>query len=159
MLADLGVALQGNSSRREGAFTLYRRTTRPGSCASGAAGVLRRLGRRAVDLHVLQARPARHARRQARPHRLQRRRPAGRGPHPRRHGEDLPKGIGPAIDRVTLRRRTLVENGKATQILIPVAHTPVRVELNISPTFRANAYDPRDLGAQVSFQFVPAKGK
>ena len=40
---------------------------------------------------------------------------------------------------------------------MPVARTPVRVELRIKATFRASTSDPRSLGAQVGFKFVPAK--
>ena len=69
----------------------------------------------------------------------------------------LPKGGGPALDRVYLLRRTLVRNGSEQRLEIPVARTPVRVELDISPTFRPSASDPRDLGAQVAFGFIPAK--
>ena len=158
VLAGLGVALQGKLVRREGAFTLYRRTTptwklrdavqhvySDGWAGQQSAYTYFKPGQRGT-LVVNLGRTGFNG-------------DAPPGVARIRAGtvKILPKGIGPAIDRVTLRRRTLVENGKATQIRIPVARTPVRVELNISPTFHANAYDPRDLGAQVAFQFVPAK--
>jgi hypothetical protein len=60
------------------------------------------------------------------------------------------------LGRVYARRRFLVRNGSLQTLKIPVARTPLRVELFVSPTFRASVSDPRDLGAQVSFRFVPA---
>jgi hypothetical protein len=63
----------------------------------------------------------------------------------------------PAVGTVYDRRTALVENGKSTEIRVPVARTPVRVVITISPTFRASEADPRALGAQAEFRFVPAK--
>ena len=60
------------------------------------------------------------------------------------------------IGRVTYRRRTLVENGKAQTLTIPVERSPIRVVIEIANTFRAGS-DPRDLGAQVGFRFVPQR--
>ena len=40
---------------------------------------------------------------------------------------------------------------------VPVPQTPVRVELRITGTYPASSSDPRSLGAQVGFTFVPAK--
>jgi hypothetical protein len=65
---------------------------------------------------------------------------------------------GLSMGHVYARRRTLIQNGSEQIVRIPVAETPFRLELFISPTFRANASDPRNLGAQVLFKFVPAKG-
>ena len=56
-----------------------------------------------------------------------------------------------------LRRATTIRNGTQQRLEIPVARTPVRVELRIHPTFRASISDPRNLGAQVGFEFIPAK--
>jgi hypothetical protein len=66
-----------------------------------------------------------------------------------------PKVGGPALGRVTTRRRALVRNGTIQDIRVPVERTPVRVELFIKPTFRPTVSDPRQLGAQVRFRFVP----
>jgi hypothetical protein len=41
-------------------------------------------------------------------------------------------------------------------IRIPVAQTPVRVVITIKHTIPPSV-DPRNLGAQVAFNFVPAK--
>jgi hypothetical protein len=60
------------------------------------------------------------------------------------------------LDHVFTRRRTLVRDGSLQVFDFPVARTPVRIEIFITPTFRA-AGDPRDLGAQVGFKFLPAK--
>jgi hypothetical protein len=70
-----------------------------------------------------------------------------------------PNGAGPALGKVYAVRHALVQNGKQETISIPVARTPVRVELRIHPLFHANNTDPRALGAQVSFKFVPAKNQ
>ena len=62
----------------------------------------------------------------------------------------------PQLNSVDAIRNTLVENGMSQTIDIPVAHTPVRVEISIPNTFP----DPnggRQDGAQVLFTFVPAK--
>jgi hypothetical protein len=69
---------------------------------------------------------------------------------------DPSKGL--MMGHVYARRRALIENGTEQTVLIPVPKTPVRLELFISPTFRANASDPRNLGAQVAFKFIPATG-
>ena len=55
------------------------------------------------------------------------------------------------------RDAAIVPNGRADDP-IPVPQTPVRVVLCIPATFRATVSDPRNLGAQVGFEFVPAKG-
>ncbi|MEI8105413.1 MAG: hypothetical protein WCH31_06195 [Actinomycetes bacterium] len=67
----------------------------------------------------------------------------------------LDRNEQPSIGRVEAKVTTTVENGKQHVVSIPVAHTPVRVVLRISPTFHASVSDPRDLGAQVGFRFVP----
>jgi hypothetical protein len=61
------------------------------------------------------------------------------------------------LGHVFTERRTLVRNGSSQVIDFPVARTPVRVEIFIKKTFRASLSDPRNLGAQVGFTFVPAK--
>ncbi|HZO97720.1 MAG TPA: glycosyltransferase family 39 protein [Gaiellaceae bacterium] len=63
------------------------------------------------------------------------------------------------LAHVFARRRTVVRNGpgSAQTFRIPVARTPVRAELYVTPTFHAGPSDPRDLGAQVGFRFVPAR--
>jgi len=66
------------------------------------------------------------------------------------------KSKGLLIGHVQARYRRLVRNGSIQTLRIPVARTPVRVELHIN-TFHTGS-DPRDLGAQVNFKFVPAKG-
>ena len=63
----------------------------------------------------------------------------------------------PILKHVYLRRTTTIRNGTQQRLVIPVARTPVRVELRIHPTFRASISDPRSLGAQVGFEFIPAK--
>jgi hypothetical protein len=53
---------------------------------------------------------------------------------------------------------TLVQDGQQQTIAIPVARTPVRIEIAIPNTIPPTpGGDPRHLGAQVSFTFVPAK--
>ena len=56
------------------------------------------------------------------------------------------------------QRRAIVENGSSQLIRIPVERTPVRLVLTFptTNTFHTGS-DPRDLAAQVSFMFVPAK--
>jgi hypothetical protein len=63
--------------------------------------------------------------------------------------------LGPLI---VPARQTVVPNGGQKTVRIPVKSTPLRVELQISPTFRGSLTDTRDLGAQVTFDFCPAKG-
>jgi hypothetical protein len=62
----------------------------------------------------------------------------------------------PVLGRVYASRRTLVRNGSVQVIRFHVPRTPVRLVLSIPNTFRASAADPRQLGAQVTFSFVPA---
>jgi hypothetical protein len=62
----------------------------------------------------------------------------------------------PAIGRVTRRAKATVRNGERTVVDVPVARTPVRVEVRMSPTFHASPSDPRDLGAQAGFEFTPS---
>src|SRR5207249_2500003 len=59
-----------------------------------------------------------------------------------------------AIGRVLTVRRTIVKNGSYQVVRIPVARTPFRLVLNIKPTIPPST-DPRNLGAQVVFKFVP----
>ncbi len=51
---------------------------------------------------------------------------------------------------------TLVRNATQKTVSIPVARTPVRVEVRIPDPIPPSASDPRQLGAQISFRFVPA---
>jgi hypothetical protein len=67
-----------------------------------------------------------------------------------------PKRGGPVQGKVFATKRTLVRNGQQETLRFEVAQTPVRVEINISPTFRSSVSDPRQLGAQVGFEFHPA---
>jgi hypothetical protein len=62
----------------------------------------------------------------------------------------------PVLGRIYAHRRTLVRNGSFQVIRIPILRTPVRLVLSIPNTFRASTADPRQLGAQVTFSFVPA---
>jgi hypothetical protein len=63
--------------------------------------------------------------------------------------------LGHVFERV----RTIVRNGSEQVFTIPVRRTPVRVVVTVTPTFRASVSDPRQLGAQVAFSFVPAKSR
>lgn len=63
----------------------------------------------------------------------------------------------PVLKYVYLRKHTTIDNGAQKTLVIPVSQSPVRVELRIHPTFHASTSDARDLGAQVGFEFVPAK--
>jgi hypothetical protein len=69
----------------------------------------------------------------------------------------VPSRGGPVLKQVYRRKRTLVRNGQQETLRFAVAKTPVRAEIRISPTFQASASDPRQLGAQVAFRFVPTK--
>jgi hypothetical protein len=61
------------------------------------------------------------------------------------------------LDKITDRRRVIVENGSYQVVKIPVERTPVRTVLTFRKTIPPTASDPRNLGAQVAFRFVPAK--
>jgi hypothetical protein len=63
------------------------------------------------------------------------------------------------LGHVYAKVRRLIRNGSYQVVDVPVERTPVRVEVNISPTFRASVSDPRNLGAQIAFRFVPAKSR
>ncbi len=63
----------------------------------------------------------------------------------------------PGIGRTITTRHVLIPNGGDIPVRIPVTHTPVRVRVDVTPTFQPSSSDTRQLGAQVSFQFVPAK--
>jgi hypothetical protein len=60
------------------------------------------------------------------------------------------------IEHVYATVRQVVANGSDHVIRIPVAQTPVRVVITIKHTIPPSV-DPRNLGAQVAFNFVPAK--
>ena len=51
----------------------------------------------------------------------------------------------------------LIANGTSTTIAVPVARSPVRVEITIPNPIPPSATDPRSLGAQVGFAFKPSK--
>ena len=51
----------------------------------------------------------------------------------------------------------VANTGNDTVVKIPVARTPVRLVLSFPRTIPRSPSDPRDLGAQVNFRFVPAK--
>jgi Dolichyl-phosphate-mannose-protein mannosyltransferase len=53
----------------------------------------------------------------------------------------------------------VVPNGTSQTLAFPVARTPVRVEIHVadSTLIPPTSVDPRSLGVQVGFQFVPAK--
>ena len=57
----------------------------------------------------------------------------------------------------TRRIHHTVANGSQTTLAIPVAATPVRVEISIPNAIPPSAADPRHLGAQVGFTFKPAE--
>jgi hypothetical protein len=65
--------------------------------------------------------------------------------------ENLPE-LG---ERQIYERQVRVLNGSSTTLRIPVDRTPVRVEVELTPTFQPSASDRRQLGAQVQFRFVP----
>ena len=161
VLADNGVDAAGaSSSDREGALTLYRARHGPGSCSTrcssvysdgwagrGSAYTYFKPGQRGTLVVDLGA------------HRLQRRRPAGRAPAIRAGTVKIldPRASARRSARSRCGAARWSRTGRRRRSASRSRSTPVRVELNISPTFHANAYDPRDLGAQVSFKFVPAK--
>jgi dolichyl-phosphate-mannose-protein mannosyltransferase len=68
------------------------------------------------------------------------------------------KNQEPVISQLIKLRRTIIQNGGEQIVRIPVKTTPLRVEVQISPTFQPNTTDTRQLGAQESFTFCPAKG-
>jgi len=68
-------------------------------------------------------------------------------------------GQQPQLGRAFAKRELLVRNNSSQALTVPVRATPFRVVVRITPTFHASASDPRDLGAQVLFTFVPAKTK
>jgi hypothetical protein len=55
-------------------------------------------------------------------------------------------------------RRTFIDQGSENKVFIPVEQTPVRAEVTITPTFVPSSSDTRELGAQETFTFCPAKG-
>jgi hypothetical protein len=63
----------------------------------------------------------------------------------------------PEIGRTVATRRFLLHNGEDHPVRIPVAHTPVRVQVEVTPTFQPSSSDTRQLGAQVNFAYKPAK--
>jgi hypothetical protein len=69
----------------------------------------------------------------------------------------LDKNGIPEIGRALTTRRFLIHNGEDHPIRVPVARTPVRVEVDVTPTFQPSTSDTRQLGAQVNYLFTPAK--
>ena len=61
----------------------------------------------------------------------------------------------PVFKYVYRREHAVIDNGTQKTLVVPVARTPVRVELRIKHTFQASTSDRRPLGAQVAFKFVP----
>ena len=123
-----------------------------------AAGLLRRLVPRMVLLHLLQAEPARHARHPPRTDGVrQRDRPAGPRADLGRHRQDLRRRRRRCSSTSTGARRRSSRTGASRRSAVRVARTPVRVELNIKGDLPRLDLDPRNLGAQVGFTFVPAK--
>jgi hypothetical protein len=71
-----------------------------------------------------------------------------------RVGTSSPQGI----ERVTAERRWVVHSGKYRVFTMPSPPPPFRVEVAVNPTFSPSSYgqtDPRQLGAQVLFTFLP----
>ena len=69
----------------------------------------------------------------------------------------------PAIGRVTARRNVKLAACSVTPVVLLVPGGPWRVELSVDPTFVPRELDPnlgdnRELGAVVSFEFVPLGG-
>jgi hypothetical protein len=62
----------------------------------------------------------------------------------------------PVIGHLTKEQTTVINDGSEVKVRIPVAHTPVRAVVTISPTFQPSPSDTRELGAQESFTFCPA---
>jgi hypothetical protein len=61
----------------------------------------------------------------------------------------------PRLGRVLTREFVVVPNDQGKKLRLPVARTPFHVDVRISPTFGPQPHDPRQLGAQVAFRFVP----
>jgi hypothetical protein len=73
-----------------------------------------------------------------------------------RVGPSSPQGI----DRVTAERRWVVHSSRFRIFTLPSPRPPFRVEVQVNPTFSPSTYgqaDPRQLGAQVLFAFLPQK--
>jgi Dolichyl-phosphate-mannose-protein mannosyltransferase len=63
----------------------------------------------------------------------------------------------PGIGRTIATRHVLIHDGANVPVRIPLRRTPVRVRVDVTPTFQPSASDVRQLGAQVNFAYVPAK--
>jgi hypothetical protein len=73
-----------------------------------------------------------------------------------RIGPSSPQGI----ERVTAERRWVVHSSSYRIFTLPTPRPPFRVEVQVNPTFSPSSYgqaDPRQLGAQVLFAFLPQK--
>jgi hypothetical protein len=156
VLADNGVALQATPVRRDGTLTLYRRTGpwklleasqyvyADGWAPHESSYTYFRPGQRGTLLVHLSRTGFNGSA------------PPGRAVMTVGTVHTKP-GDAPSFGHIYATRRTLIRNGTEQSIRIPVRSTPVHVRLLISPTFRANAADPRQLAAQVYFAFIPAK--
>jgi hypothetical protein len=83
-------------------------------------------------------------------------------------GPDVPGRVrirvGPsangALQRVTAERRWVVHSPRERSFTLPAPRPPFRVEVTVDPTFSPSSFglpDPRQLGAQVSFAFLPGR--
>ena len=69
-------------------------------------------------------------------------------------GELVRRRGGPAMGRVTARRRWTVHSTKSRTFVLPAPHRPYRVAVHIAPPFSPSQFgfgDVRQLGAQVTF--------
>jgi len=69
----------------------------------------------------------------------------------------LDKNGNPELGRLIRRLHVTVANGAQDTVRIPVAQTPVRLEINVPKRdmIPPTSTEPRDLGVQVGFNFVP----
>ena len=68
------------------------------------------------------------------------------------------KHHAPQLGKIDVVIHRLVRNGQPGELVVHVAKTPVRVEVSIpNPLQPSETGDPRQLGAQVGFTFVPTE--
>ena len=65
----------------------------------------------------------------------------------------------PQIERLTAQRTARVPDGKEVTLRVPVAATPVTVQVYVTGNYISIPSDPRLLGAQVSFSFSRTRGR
>jgi hypothetical protein len=68
---------------------------------------------------------------------------------------------GAGLDGVTAERRWVIHSGRERSFMLPTPRPPFQVEVTVDPTFSPATFgfgDPRQLGAQVSFDFTPGSG-